>query len=83
MVQSKVGALHRVEEVPACAVRLRPARRVGERQEDPAAVALEPVQLELAEREPRDGEAAERKPSISTRCSSTGSTPARKRSSGS
>src|SRR5581483_1340370 len=60
VLRPEVGPLHRVEEVTACAVRLRPAGRIREREEETAAVPLEPVQLELPEVEAGDGEPAER-----------------------
>src|SRR5829696_689336 len=45
-VGAEVGALDRVEQVPAAAERGRATCRVGEREVDSAAVPLQPVQLE-------------------------------------
>jgi len=45
-VLAEVGAFHGVEQVAAGAVRLGPARRVGEREEHTAAVTVEPVEVE-------------------------------------
>src|SRR5581483_4212354 len=56
---AEVGALHRVEQVATGAVRLAAARRVAERQEEPAAVGVEPVELERARVEAGRGEARE------------------------
>jgi hypothetical protein len=43
---SQVGALDRVQHVAAGAVGLLAAGRVGDRQEDAAAVPLQPVELQ-------------------------------------
>ena len=45
-LDAQIGALDRVQEVPARAVRLVPARLIGVRQEHAASVAVEPVQVE-------------------------------------
>jgi hypothetical protein len=62
-VLAEVGSLHRVEHVAAGAVGLGAARRIRDRQEDAAAVPLEPVErerLRLApELESRGGEVTE------------------------
>src|SRR5438477_282234 len=59
VLHPQVGSLHRVEQVAAGTVRLRAARRIGERDEQSPAVALEPVELERAEIEAGDREAPE------------------------
>src|SRR5438477_11707505 len=65
---TKVGALHRVEDVPAPAVRFFAVRRVAEGQEQTAAIRLKPVQGEtsLAGRQryvyPSDAPKGERAP---------------------
>src|SRR5204863_9331665 len=56
---AEVGALDRVEEIAARAVRLTPARLVAKRQEDAAAVCVEPVELERVLREACEREAGE------------------------
>jgi hypothetical protein len=45
-IATEVGALGRVEQIAARAVRLGPVRAVAERQEQPAGIALHPVDLE-------------------------------------
>ena len=50
---AQVGALDRVEQVPAAAVGLAARRGVGEREEDAAAVGVEPEERELLRRSPR------------------------------
>ena len=56
---AEIGAFHRVEQVAARAVGLAAARRVAEREEDAAAVRVEPVELERVLAEARPGEARE------------------------
>src|SRR5207248_3526299 len=53
---AEIGALDGVEQIAAGAVRRAPARAVGERQEQAAAITLEPVQGQL-EGAPGEGEA--------------------------
>ena len=64
VVGAQVRALDRVEQVAAGAVGLAPARRIAERDEQAAAVRVEPVEVEpellAAERERRGAEADER-----------------------
>jgi len=55
---AEIGALHRVEQVAAGAVGLARARLVAERQEDPASVRFEPVQLEARAAKVRECESA-------------------------
>src|SRR5205814_3321819 len=55
-LRAEVGALDRVEQVAAAAVGRSPACRGAERQEEPAAVGLEPEELELVPGEANDGE---------------------------
>ena len=68
---AEVGAFDRIEHVAPAPVGLRAARRVRERQEDAAAVALEPVEIErqllTRELERRSREAAEQDRLIATR----------------
>src|SRR5205085_6150805 len=46
VVFPEIRSFHRVEEIAAAAVALPPARRVAEAEEEPAAVALQPVELQ-------------------------------------
>ena len=58
--RAEVGALDRVEQVPAAAVGRRPRRRVTERDEHAATVDVDPEDLEPADRQVHDAEAAHR-----------------------
>ena len=78
---TEVGALDRVEQVPARAVRRVAARLVGERDEESAAVPFEPV--DAAYRFTRFGRAASWLSGMSTTTGSESSTDARTRAEGS